>query len=84
LRRMQVIRQLRKLGTVMNEYVSTEDVTEQFVDVKARLQALELTQAQLTKLMDQVHAEARALKLAPWHNLINFVCCFSFVHYMDF
>jgi len=82
-RRTQVLRQLRKLGTVMNEFVSTEDVTEQFVDVKARLRALELTQAQLTKLMEQVRADAPATRNAPSHSLSSVVRGRSFVRSMD-
>ncbi len=47
-----VMDQLRKLGTrVVSETSNTQDVTEQFVDVDARLHALQATQAQLLQLL---------------------------------
>jgi hypothetical protein len=47
-----VMDQLRRLGTrVVSENSNTQDVTEQFVDVDARLQALRATQAQLLQLL---------------------------------
>jgi hypothetical protein len=47
-----VMQALRGLGSrVLNETSSSQDVTEQFVDVDAQLQALRATQAQLLQLL---------------------------------
>jgi hypothetical protein len=49
-----VMQQLRQLGTrVLNETSSSQDVTEQYVDVDAQLQALRATQAQLLQLLSK-------------------------------
>jgi hypothetical protein len=49
-----VMQQLRQLGTrVLNETSSSQDVTEQYVDVDAQLQALRSTQAQLLQLLSK-------------------------------
>jgi hypothetical protein len=49
-----VMQQLRQLGTrVLNETSSSQDVTEQYVDVDAQLQALRATQAQLLQLLNK-------------------------------
>ena len=49
-----VMQQLRGLGSkVLNEASSSQDVTEQYVDVDAQLQALRATQAQLLQLLSK-------------------------------
>lgn len=49
-----VMQQLRRLGTkVLSETSSSQDVTEQYVDVDAQLQALRATQAQLLQLLSK-------------------------------
>jgi hypothetical protein len=49
-----VMQQLRQLGTrVLSETSSSQDVTEQYVDVDAQLQALRATQAQLLQLLNK-------------------------------
>jgi hypothetical protein len=49
-----VMQQLRSLGSkVLNETSSSQDVTEQYVDVDAQLQALRATQAQLLQLLSK-------------------------------
>lgn len=57
-----VMEQLRRLGTrVLNETSSSQDVTEQFVDVDAQLQALRATQAQLLTLLSKTQQVADTL-----------------------
>lgn len=58
----QVMDQLRRLGTkVLNETSASQDVTEQYVDVDAQLQALRATQAQLLTLLGKAQSVADTL-----------------------
>lgn len=47
------VRQLRGLGTPMQENVSTQEVTEEFVDLDAQVKNLEATEQDYLKLMDK-------------------------------
>lgn len=50
----QVMEELRRLGIrVLSEEVSSEDVTEEYVDLQARLRNLEASEAQLRSLMER-------------------------------
>jgi hypothetical protein len=44
---------LRELGEVQNEHVDAQDVTEEYVDLEARLRNLQETESQLLSLMRQ-------------------------------
>src|SRR6185312_11506602 len=49
-----VMAQLRQVGSkVTSESSNSQDVSEQYVDIEARLQALRATQAQLLQLLDK-------------------------------
>lgn len=59
-----VMQQLRQLGTrVVNETSSSQDVTEQYVDVDAQLQALRATQAQLLQLLTKTQSVSDTLSV---------------------
>ncbi|MBF0483729.1 MAG: DUF4349 domain-containing protein [Candidatus Omnitrophica bacterium] len=50
---------IKKLGEVENENVSGEDVTEQYVDLQARLQNYKIVKDRLTKIMDEKAREVK-------------------------
>jgi predicted small secreted protein len=59
-----VMDQLRRLSShVLSESSSSQDVTEQFVDVDAQLQALRATQAQLLQLLGKTQQVAETLSV---------------------
>ena len=48
------MRAIGKLGTVSYQSSRADDVTQHYVDRKARTDTMELTRQQLTKLLEQV------------------------------
>jgi hypothetical protein len=54
---------LRQLGTVTNESTSGEDVTEEFIDLKSRLDNLGATRDRLRTFLDQAENVEQALEV---------------------
>ncbi len=52
---------LNALGTVLDESVGSQDVTEQFVDLDARLRSLESEEASLLQLLDRANTVSEIL-----------------------
>ncbi len=48
-----ILSDIKKLGEVESQYVSAEDVTEQYIDLQARLKNLLLVRDRLTKILNE-------------------------------
>lgn len=59
----QALGDLRELGTVQGEAISGEDVSQEFVDLEARLRNLEAQEAVLLRLMDRAETIADTIKV---------------------
>lgn len=54
-----VVSSLRTIGEVQSENITGEDVTDQYVDVQARLQSWKLVKDRLTKILDERAREVK-------------------------
>lgn len=59
----QAVAQTRRLGKVLNEQITSEDVTEQYVDLEARIQNLEATAARIRSFLDEAKTVEEALRV---------------------
>lgn len=57
------LRALRDLGTILSESASGEDVTDEYVDLNARLENLRVTQTRLRSFLDQATTVEEALNV---------------------
>ncbi|GAP64002.1 hypothetical protein ARMA_2425 [Ardenticatena maritima] len=59
----QAVAQARRLGKVLDEAISSEDVTDQYVDLEARIQNLEATAARIRAFLDEAQTVEEALRV---------------------
>nr|WP_290665101.1 DUF4349 domain-containing protein [Ardenticatena sp.] len=59
----QAVAQTRRLGKVLNEQTTSEDVTDQYVDLEARIQNLEATAARIRAFLDEAQTVEEALRV---------------------